>query len=607
MGFRAKLSAQVFSAILAIYLGFFAFEPSAAIQVIKHSGYWVLLATTLLGVHAGYRVYRESRFRVGLNSVRRQTVPLLVIIGLSLMSYLLQDDAYKVVLDEPVLAVTALQMHHEKEAMTATRGYHIGGTFNLLGGYVGKRPYFFSFVVSLLHDLTGYRANQTIVLNHLLTPVFLGLLYLISHRFAGRRGGYLALALSMTVPLIAINVNGGGFDLLNAVMILATLYVSMLYLQRPTEARFDLMIILAVLLAQTRYESGSYVLAIAGIIFLSWMRQRRMQLSWVSVLVPLLLVCVPLQQTVFDQYPDLWQIKNNAEAPFTLSIIPENLSQSLNFFFTLLPIQPGSPLLSIFFCAALLLAPVLTIMGRVKSFLSLNDAPAVLWFSFLIVFNFFLLMAYHWGQIDDIVATRLVLPFIAFQIIFVVLTIHIIPWRNIIYSVCITAVAVFFVLVTRPENARTDYLVRLAAQRNVEWVVEKVRERKGQGVLFITDKLPAALAEQESCLPQILAAKAKRQIDLHMQLRTFSEVIVFYRLVESELGRGDWKVETPIEKDFDIEVLEEVKLTDELYLRMGRVRGVTYRKGDRPAYDESVLSGINDTATEMEVFAKTLP
>lgn len=608
MGFRSKLVAQISSTLLAIYLGFLAFEPSAAIQVIKHSSYWLLLTATLLLLHAAYRVYRESEFRFSAQFLKAQRLPLLVVAGLSVVFYLLQDNSYKVVMDEPVLAATALHMHHEKEAMTLTRAYNIGGTFNVLGGYVGKRPYFFPFVVSILHDLTGYRAYQGVVLNHLLTPVFLGLLYIIGHRFGGRLGGYGALALCSTVPLIAISANSGGFDLLNIVMILATLWAGMLYLRKQTDARFDLMILLAVLLAQTRYESAAYVACVIGIVLVAWVRQRRIQLTWVSVIVPLLLICVPLQQIIFEEYPALWQLnKDNAEAPFALAMIPQNLGHALNFFFTLFPVQPGSPLLSGLFCAALVGGFLLTLRGRMRRFISEADAPAILWFFALIVFNFFLLMAYHWGQADDIVAARIIIPFVIFQILFVVAVIHWLPGARKIYLFVIAAAVLFFTAVTRPENARTDYLVRMVDQKDVAWLVDRVRERKGEDILFITDKHLAVLAEQESCLPQILAAGAKPQIDLHLKLGTFSEAIVFYKMVEPVEGEGEWRPETPIEKDFDIEVLEETKLSESLYVRMGRIRGVNFLEADPLPYDESVLAELNDPNVNLSIFAKTLP
>jgi len=608
MLFRCKLGAQILSSGLAVYLGFLAFEPAEAIQVIKHSGYWLLLLASLLTMLAGWRVCRELDAGVLLlRFIRAQRSPLLVIGCLSVLFYVLQENDYKVVMDEPLFAATALHMHHEKEAMTVTRAYNIGGTFNILGSYVGKRPYFYPFLVSVMHDVTGYRAYQGIILNHLLTPIFLGLLYMVGHRIGRRFGGYCTLALCSTVPLFAICVNGGGFDLLNVVMLLATLWAGMLYLQKQSDARFDLMILFAVLLAQTRYESALYIGGVVVIILVSWYRSRRIRLTWTSVVVPLLLVCLPLQQIIFEQYPGLWQLENEVETPFALSMIPQNLGNALNFFFTLFPLQPGSLLLSALFCAALVCAVVLGVGGRLSRSFAMPDTPALLSFSIPVILSFLLMMAYHWGQADDIVATRIIIPFVILQILFVVAIVRALPCANKIYVVCIAAAAIYFMAVVRPETARTDYLVRLVDQRDVSWTVERVRERRGNDILFISDKHLAILAEQESCLPQILAAKAKPQIDLHLKLGTFSEVIVFYKLIEPVEGKGGWKPETPIEKDFDIEVLEETKLSETLYVRMGRVRGVNFREGDPLPYGEETLSGLSDPGENMEIFATTLP
>ena len=88
---------------------------------------------------------------------------------------------------------------------------------------------------------------------------------------------------------------------------------------------------------------------------------------------------------------------------------------------------------------------------------------------------------------------------------------------------------------------------------------------------------------------------------------TFSEAIVFYKMLESVEGKGDWKPETAIEKDFDIEILEEVKLAESLYVRMGRIRNVRFEEGDPPPYGEETLAQLSDPEVNLSVFAKTLP
>jgi hypothetical protein len=48
--------------------------------------------------------------------------------------------------------------------------------------FLDKRPYFFSFLIALLHDLTGYRLENVFVLNAALTLATLAAVYWLSAR-----------------------------------------------------------------------------------------------------------------------------------------------------------------------------------------------------------------------------------------------------------------------------------------------------------------------------------------------------------------------------------------------------------------------------------------
>ena len=216
-----KLGLMVASALASIYIGFLAFEPAEANQIIRYGGYWLILTAAAL---LGWNLFQRGKVHAGAVWLRRRgwMAPAVYILVCSAIILKLQPDGYKIVMDEPALAATALQMHQEKEILTPARGYEISGFFYLLGGYVDKRPYLFAFCTSLLHDLTGYRPFQTVILNTLLTPVFLGLMFVVGRLLARQWGGYLAVSLIATVPLVAMNANSGGFDLLNLVMLLGT-------------------------------------------------------------------------------------------------------------------------------------------------------------------------------------------------------------------------------------------------------------------------------------------------------------------------------------------------------------------------------------------------
>ena len=137
-----------------------------------------------------------------------------------------------------MLTGTSMSMHFTGTVLTPMRGGDIQGAFVILEGMMDKRQLFFPFLVSILHDLTGYRPENAFVLNGILTFVFLGLVNAAGRKLAGRTAGWLGVALFAGLPLLGQNATGGGFELLNLVMILATMLLGARYIARRDEPSF---------------------------------------------------------------------------------------------------------------------------------------------------------------------------------------------------------------------------------------------------------------------------------------------------------------------------------------------------------------------------------
>ena len=97
-----------------------------------------------------------------------------------------ESFGFKIVMDELMLLGTSMSMHLDRVALTPLRGNDIQGAFVVLDGIVDKRPLFFPFLVSIVHDLSGYRPENAFFLNGLLTFVLLGLTWSLGRRLAGR-------------------------------------------------------------------------------------------------------------------------------------------------------------------------------------------------------------------------------------------------------------------------------------------------------------------------------------------------------------------------------------------------------------------------------------
>jgi len=358
-------------------------------------------------------------------------------------------------------------------------------------------------------------------------------------------------------------------------MILLLAAAGIAYWRSPDGARMNCFMLCGVLLAQTRYESVLYVFAVALVILLVWVREREIRLTWTSVCVPLLMVYIPLQNRILKDYPALWQYSEDLGQAFSPSLVPQNLGHAANYFFALNPAQPNSLLLTAFAC----FAGVIFFAGLLYRLLKNKNAGrsclngyhmVVGAVGFVAVINFCLLMCYHWGQIDDIAATRIVLPFILFQVGFVVFVAGALG-KRVMMTATILSVA-FCLFYTRPLCAQTNFLRAADKTRTCEWAAIRAQKYAWQGPLFLLQEHLAVIIEKVSAYPLSKSFDRKRQLDLHQRLGTFGEVYLIYTL--KRRSDGQWIAELPVDDHFIYEVIEDDKLSERMRIRLCRVESV---------------------------------
>ncbi len=177
------------SALAAGFFGFIYFPVGTARNIIRFGGYYAMLATFTLWLVALWRVFRSSsnaavRWQRGERVSAGGAIALLAVIALTHDSF-----RSKILFDEYVLQATAYNLHFFRDNSAIVRGYEIGGVFLSIDSYVDKRPVFFPFLVSLVHDLAGFRPANAFALNAALfvPDPRLGLLgWAPAERLAGR-------------------------------------------------------------------------------------------------------------------------------------------------------------------------------------------------------------------------------------------------------------------------------------------------------------------------------------------------------------------------------------------------------------------------------------
>ncbi len=563
------------AAILAVVLGFVAIPDYAAIVFVSKAGFWFVLVAFVLFLQAVWQSFRDEILVWRIRSVDWVSMGIIAFGG----TVLLVHEAYgfKIIMDEIMLLGTSMSMHLDKTVLTPLRGSDIQGAFVILDGMMDKRPLFFSFLVSLLHDLTGYRPANAFILNSVLTFVLLGLINAVGRALAGPWAGRLGVILFSGLPLLAHNATGGGFELLNLVMIVTTMQLGARWVAKRDAPALTAFCYSALLLAQVRYESVIWLLPVALMVGWIWLREGRAIFSWPVLFAPLLMIHYPLQHRIFDLRSSAWELgsKPGATTPFALSYIPDNLSHALNYFFGKAAEQPNSLVLSAFGFVAVPFF-LLLVVKRLRALAA--EPPVVVattFFALGFVLQFLLLMGYFFGQFDDIIIRRLSLPT---QLGMVVAVLAVLPqFTNpaVVRGLILVAAAG---LLSRsvPSMAAHAYSQEYLPGKEIAWRRQFIAAQDRQDYLVIDNDTVFWIAHKISATP-VLQAKGARRFALIflMRNRAFSDIYVFQRFnIDPETGKKTLREGDDLGPDFVLETVREERLQTLTLTRFSRLKEI---------------------------------
>ena len=504
--------------LVALITGFGVISPSTAKLLITAGGYYYMLGLVALAGWLGFRVAAPRR-AVWLGWIRRPGWPGAVILLATAFALWSDPFKHKVLFDEYVLQGTALHMHATKEIGTVIRAYDIAGSWVPID----------TFLASLVLALTGYRIANMFFVNVALTPVFFALVYWLGREVAGRGAALLAVGLLATMPLLGQNATGAGMELHNLAMLALTMALAVLWLRAPDGDRLSLLVVGAILLAQSRYESAIFVVPVAVVIVVGWINAGRLILTWPAVVAPLLLVPRVWHNRFLDASPLLWQLNEGQTSRFGLDYLPGNVAGAWTFFFNLRPSLANSWFLSALGSVGLAwFLGVAWRWARRPGRAPLSPATLTLVaFGAAIVGNLGLIMFYYWSRLDDTIASRFALPMCLLLALSSAWFVHRLdPGRLRALRIATGAFAGWLLVWGLPVLAQRLYTSQNLVIQEVEWEHAELLKRPGP-VLFISNKstLPFVLWR----IPAIINGVGRQRaahIRYHLREGTFKEVIV---------------------------------------------------------------------------------
>jgi hypothetical protein len=565
---------------------------------VRYGGYYLEAVT--FGLFAYFAAQELGEAWRGWAALRPHRWGIATILAGAILLQVHEPHTFKVLDDEYDLAAVAHNMHFVREAAMPDKMHTFDGMPMPVGGTVDKRPLAYQFLVATAHDLTGYRPANAWVVNGLLAAVLLAIIYATGVAWAGPRAGIVGAWLLTGLPLLAQNATGGGFDILNMVMLAAVFLAAVHYLKDKDGRGLELLVFGAVLLAGVRYESLLYLLAVPAVVLMRWRRDgwASGRLSWWVAGAPALLILPLAVQEVYFGSDGYFQTSRNDF--LNVAHVPDNLAHAVYFLFQWGSYLPNSVLLSTAGGVALVMAGVIflrNLAGRPEE--SAPDA-ALRVFLPLVVVNTAVAMGLSWGAWDDPIITRYALPFLL-ALTWCVLWLLGRNWSKATVPGWVVAGTVLYaVVVSVPTMAQARSTAQLYPHRLHDWALAWLAEHGGNDTLvlgrsqlpFIVYRQPAMSLSEANREPE----QIQRALDLglYRQVLIVQELVLnphsgrFEAVIDGGLGPGT-RLDTSPNPTWRTEVAAEARLHPRLLARILRITGYDPNLPKHPPPPEPVL------------------
>ena len=238
--------------------------------------YWTMPVVLVLAVAAGIWRWRSGQ---GVRAAAARLWPgAVAAVSLAALVFALVPAQMRVQFDETSIVGCSQNMHLQRAALLTTGAVPFEGGIVHLENMMDKRPPLFAFLVSLLHDVSGYRIANAFAVNAVLLALALLLVFAVARSRLPLPAALAAPFLLLAVPLTSLVATSAGFELLAAVLFTLVLLSALDFVREPDTVRWVAFLGSGVLFAQTRYESLLALGLVAAIV--AWSVRRRFRPDW---------------------------------------------------------------------------------------------------------------------------------------------------------------------------------------------------------------------------------------------------------------------------------------------------------------------------------------
>lgn len=281
---KQKMIVLLVTSIAALAAGILPEPGSTEWAYHNLTWYFMLVAVAFFAVTLA-RIPAMAEIRTIL---REHYAAFLLAAGLVACAALFSPPEFKILADETNLLGVSMEMHEKMRTRLPLESmffYH--GMRTDISFKTEMRPAGFPFVLSLLHNLTGYRPGNVFILNLIFAWLSLLLLYALVTRRCRAEWGMVAMLGMAAFPVFVQCATSGGFEIFNLMLALAAFLLLDLHLagKCPSSAVLSCL----VLLAYSRYESILALVFLVPVLLVgrSEENERGAAIAWVfPILLP---------------------------------------------------------------------------------------------------------------------------------------------------------------------------------------------------------------------------------------------------------------------------------------------------------------------------------
>jgi 4-amino-4-deoxy-L-arabinose transferase-like glycosyltransferase len=276
-----------------------------------YSTYYVLFA--MLAVYAGVRLSGESETPSFRAWIKENLAGIVVTLAVSTVVLLAVAPGFRVLADEANLVGVSKNLFFQRKANFAVTGKWYFENYWNINEVTDRRPALYPFLVSLLHVVLGYHAENAFHVNAIIFVLFVFSSYRLAKCLGGELYGVAAAIVVAVSPNTLVSARSAGFDFLATFLLLVVVQSFHDYVKQPSPRQLAILSLNLCLLAHVRYEAWALV-GVVAIVLLAFRLVRREHLrgfGFVYCLAPLFLL------------PRYWQTvakAHDAEQPLSASM-----------------------------------------------------------------------------------------------------------------------------------------------------------------------------------------------------------------------------------------------------------------------------------------------